>query len=60
MGNTDWVFVIECKFQSVSVTLVDGVVVQNLNVHLPFFQVVRLDDCDPRGNMFFHLEGTRY
>jgi len=60
VGNTDWIFVIECKFQSVGVALIDGVVVQNLNVHLPFFQVVTLDDCDSRGYMFFHLEGARH
>lgn len=37
MDLTDWVFVVEGEFQSVGLVFVDWVVVEDFDVHLPFF-----------------------
>lgn len=37
---TNWVFVVEGEFESVGLVFVNWVVVEDFDVHLPFFQVV--------------------
>lgn len=37
---TDWVFVVEGELESVGLVFVDWVVVEDFDVHLPFFQAI--------------------
>lgn len=52
---TNWVLGTEGEFEPVYLVLVQWVVVQDSDVHLPFFEVLGFDDCDPRRKMILHL-----
>jgi hypothetical protein len=41
---TDWIFLSEGEFQAIGLVLVERVVVQDFDVHLPFFEVVGFGD----------------
>ena len=54
-NNTDWVLIAKGEFESVGLVLVERVGVEDFDVHLPFFEVFGLDDCDSGGKVVFHL-----
>lgn len=47
--RTDGVFVAESELEAVGLVLVEWVLVQDLDVHLPLFQVFTFHHRDPRG-----------
>ena len=42
--GTDWVVVVEAEAKAVDLVEIQGVVVQDLDIHLPFFEVVGGDE----------------
>lgn len=59
MGLTNRVLVTEGKLQAISLVEIKWVIVKDLDVHLPFLQIVAFDDCNSRWDMLLHLEGQR-
>ena len=59
MGLTDRVLVTEGKLQPISLVQIKRILVKDLDVHLPFLQIITLDDCNSRWDMLLHLEGQR-
>jgi hypothetical protein len=59
LGLTDRVLVTEGEFQPISLVQIKRILVKDLDVHLPFLQIVTLDDCNSRWDMLLHLEGQR-
>jgi hypothetical protein len=56
LGLTDGILVAEGEFQSVRLVEVERVVIEDLNVHLPFLKSVTLDNLDSWRDMVLHLE----
>ena len=52
---TDGVFVVEGELQPVCLVLVEWVVVQDADVHVPLFEVIGFDHCDSGRKMALHL-----
>lgn len=59
MGLTDRILVTEGELQPISLVQIKRILVKDLDVHLPFLQVVTLDDCNSRWDMLLHLEDQR-
>lgn len=53
--DTDGIFLAEGEFKTVDLVLVQRVVVEDADVHLPFFEVVGFGEGDSRGEMALHL-----
>lgn len=53
--RTDRVAATELEAETIDLTPVDRVVVQDTNVHLPFFQIVRRGDADAGREVFVDL-----
>jgi hypothetical protein len=52
---TNRVLVTEGKLQAISLIQVKWVLVKDLDVHLPFLQIVTFHDCNSRREMLLHL-----
>lgn len=55
MGLTNRVLVTEGKLQAISLVEIKWILVKDLDVHLPFLQIVTFDDCNSRWDMLLHL-----
>ena len=57
---TNGVVFTKSKFQSISFILVEGVRVQDTNVHDPFLKIVRPDELQPRRKVSLELGSCQY
>lgn len=53
--RTDGILRRKGELQPVDLVLVQRVLVEDAEVHLPFFEVVGFGNCDSRGQMALHL-----
>lgn len=54
-GCTDGVAFRECELEAIGLIVVYGVVVEDLDVHVPYFEVVGIDKVDALGELLVDL-----
>lgn len=57
--DTDRIFLAEGELKTVDLVLVQRVVVEDADVHLPFFEVVGFGEGNSRGEVTLHLRRRR-
>jgi hypothetical protein len=55
-GPTDWIALAELELEAICLVLVDGIVVQDLDVHDPDKQVLRRYESDTRRRLLVELQ----